>query len=164
MSQFVIESIGHLIGVVPKSGSTMLLNRYHRPGLDALNIECAAMLKRAGWKISAVFRDPIDRLESAYNFFKHGDGKGYLRFGTPSSIREFIDAVLAGLRDRHWIPQYDLYSLNARFLPSACIPLNSFPNVENGTIHVESVDGYRLEELRKFYSSDLSFMRGARIA
>ncbi len=158
MSRFVFESIGHLIGVAPKSGSSAIINQCHRPNLDAVGIECAALLRQAGWKITGVFREPIDRLESAYNFFKYGGGRGYAAFGNPATIREFIDAVLAGQQDRHWTPQHDLYSFSGKLLPHKCVPLEGFARVENATTHIECVGDYRITDLRRHYAKDFEVM------
>jgi hypothetical protein len=153
---YCFANVGTIYAAAPKCASTAIANLFHVPNVDTIGAPLAAQLKAHGWEIVGVIRDPIDRFESAYNFFAHTNPGTYEPFGSPQDIYQFADAVLDGLGDPHWMPQSDYLTHEGAFLPTRCIPLESLDMpVENTSNRVESLGGYREADLMGFYASDL---------
>lgn len=154
---FVCKSIGHLIAVAPKCASTSIANQFHVPNLDPVGPECAALLKRSGWTIAAVVRDPIDRLESAYNFFRYGSVGQHAEFGSPRTIFDFADSVLSGLPGDHWEPQARAFYCGDALLPTEFVRLEDFccSRRDNKNAHTERIGDYRSADLADYYAEDM---------
>lgn len=147
---YVPASIGLIIGACHKAASTSLQNEYRVPGLKRLTNLAVIELKKCGWKCVGLIREPIERLESAYNFFQYGQCGQFPNGAEYTSIRHFIDSVLNGHADSHWLPQSEQLLLCDTF-----VDLESFKlaTTENRTKHLEVVN-YRLDDLRRYYAGD----------
>ncbi len=149
MMIYMPHSIGLIIAASPKCASTSISNEFHVPGLKSLDIKTVAGLREVFWEVVGVVRNPIDRFESAYNFFKYGQC-GNFPTGKYQNINEFTDAVLSGIPNEHWTPQSDLLLECDRFVDLESFPLS---RRENGVIHKEKAT-YRLKDLKEFYAND----------
>jgi len=149
------HSIGLIIATCFKCASTSINNTFKAGGTKPLNYEAVVALKRSNWKVVGIVRDPIDRFESAYNFFQYGQC-GNFPTGKYSNIEEFTDAVLEGVSDDHWTPQSKLLKECDRFADLEGLQLS---RRENTNSHKEKVS-HRLEELKKFYINDYDIRGG----
>jgi len=69
---YIVRKIGDIIGVCTKCASTVMVNGFYNDGMGLLSNVAVIELRKSGWKVTGVVRDPIDRSESAFNFFQHG--------------------------------------------------------------------------------------------
>lgn len=112
----------------------------------------ARMAKREGWKarerrdgdeLLILFRDPTDRLRSAYQFFTQ-------RLHWEHTWEEFVDHILAGNRNNHWLPQSEPHENPTRYME-----FTKFLDVQENASEVIQVDtDYRKEEVREYYKED----------
>ena len=111
----------------------------------------AKMAKREGWKtkdrddeeLLMLVRDPMDRLRSAYQFFTQ-------RLQCEQTWEEFVDNILAGNRNNHWIPQTVHHENPTRYME-----FDKFLDVqENASKEVDVPWEYRYEELLEYYEDD----------
>lgn len=146
---YIPHSVGLIIATSPKCASTSIGNEFHVRGLQHISLEAVIELRKSFWKVIGVVRDPIDRFDSAYNFFQYGQC-GNFPIGKYKNIKEFTDAVLSGVEDDHWKPQSDYLKECDRF-----VDLESFPlgRKENSVKHQEK-SIYRSGELKDFYAND----------
>lgn len=151
---YIPHSVGLIIAVSPKSGSTSIRNDLHVDGARPLSRKAVVELKKSFWKVVGIVRDPIDRLESCYNFFQHKHNGGF-PLGKYDGQESFIDAVLNGADNPHWLPQSSMLDLCDRF-----VDMESYPIVNhiNKNKHLESIT-YRLDDLKHFYKEDFK-LRG----
>ena len=146
---YVVHSIGLIIATSPKCASTAINNEFKVNGTNHINLEAVRELKKSNWKVVGVVRDPIDRLESAYNFFKYGQTDNF-PVGKYRDINEFIDSVLAGVVDEHWQLQIEILLECDRYADLESLPVM---RKENSVQHTEKVN-HRIDELNTFYSKD----------
>jgi len=152
---YVPHSIGLIIATCYKCASNSITNTYKTGGTKNINGAAVIELKKSNWKVVGVVRDPLDRFESAYNFFQYGQ-QGKFPTGGYTDIKEFTDAVLNGVSDDHWLPQSGLLKECNRYADLESMPIT---RRENKVQHIEKVT-YRLDELKAFYSGDYK-IRGA---
>ena len=153
---YIPYKVGEIIGTCTKCASTSIANEFLPPQLNKLTSIAVVELKKSGWSVTGVIRDPIDRLESAYNFFQYGqqgifpNGKRY------ESITHFVDSVLSGDADEHWLPQAGQLVLCTDF-----ITLESFQisRTENSSEHIEKIAN-RSSELVEYYMADIALRGG----
>lgn len=152
---YIPHSVGLIIGVCPKAGSTSLRNDLHVPGTRPLSITAVQELKKSFWRVVGVVRDPIDRFESCWNFFQYKHN-GDFPAGQFKSIEDFTDQVLDGLENPHWLPQAQQLTECQSF-----VNLETFPliNHENKNEHIERAS-FRLDELRAYYKEDFNLRGG----
>tara|TARA_R110000851_G_scaffold70075_1_gene156461 strand:+ start:1863 stop:2339 length:477 start_codon:yes stop_codon:yes gene_type:complete len=148
---YVPHSIGLIIATCYKCASNSITNTFKAGGTKNINLSAVIELKRANWKVVGVVRDPIDRFESAYNFFQYGQC-GSFPTGKYENIKAFTDDVLNGIEDDHWMPQSSLLRECDIFADLETIPIIL---KENSVGHVEKAT-YRLDELKEFYINDYS--------
>lgn len=89
-------------------------------------------------------REPLERLASAWAFFRT-DFTGPDLYG-------FIDRILGGWVDPHWVPQSNVWSAWGRLLPFECLP-EFVSRHENKSVNRPVID-YRRDELLSLYSAD----------
>ena len=152
---YVIHSIGLILAVSRKAASTAISNCYKTVNIKEPTLEAVIELKKSNWKVVGIVRDPLDRFESAYNFFQYGQC-GNFPTGKYRSIREFTDEVLGGVVDEHWLPQSGLLLACDRYVDLETLPLD---RKENSVDHTEKAD-YRVDDLMGFYAADYS-LRGS---
>tara|TARA_R110000851_G_scaffold327999_1_gene498177 strand:+ start:1771 stop:2247 length:477 start_codon:yes stop_codon:yes gene_type:complete len=147
---YIPHSVGLVISVSQKCASTSISNAFHIEGLKPISAEAVAELKKSFWKVVGVVRDPIDRLESAYNFFKYGQCGTFPDNQQFDNIEAFTDAVLAGLLDDHWSPQNIVLGECDSYADLESLPigqrLNACEHREKAT--------YKHKELEQYYSKD----------
>ena len=153
---YVPYSIGVIIATSPKTASTAINNCFKTVNIKSLSYQAVIELKKSNWKVIGVVRDPVDRFESAYNFFKYGQC-GNFPVGNFENIQDFTDAVLNGVKDEHWLPQSDLLNVCDSYVDLENIPLK---RKENSVAHTE-VANYRLDELKNFYAKDYKIRGGS---
>ena len=68
---YIPHSVGVILAISNKGASTSIRNEYYVAGLKPLNLQAVRELRKSFWKVLGIVRDPIDRFESAYNFFKY---------------------------------------------------------------------------------------------
>lgn len=104
-------------------------------------------------RLVAFVRDPIERLQSCYRYF-------WKKYSLPS-WPGFVDQVLAGEPDGHWMPQ-------AQFLPAGCETYrfedlavvwarNGLPTLRHlnrGKRPNLPLECYREDDLRRHYRAD----------
>lgn len=146
---YIPHSIGLIIATSHKCASTSINNCFHVEGTKPLSFQAVLELKKSFWKVVGVVRDPIDRFESAYNFFQYGQC-GNFPTGRYLGIREFTDAVLSGVEDSHWQPQSELLLGCDRYADLETLKLDRH---QNAVGHKELAT-YRLDDLRSFYVND----------
>lgn len=146
---FIPFSVGVIIATTHKTASTAINNSLKVRNVSSLSLEAVIELRKSNWKVIGVVRDPIDRFESAYNFFKYGQC-GNFPTGEYESIKEFTDAVLNGVTDTHWQPQSEQLPYCDTY-----VDLESYPMRyrENSVNHTESAT-YKLLELKEHYKGD----------
>lgn len=153
---YIPHSIGLIIATCFKCASNSITNEFKAAGVKPLSHNAVVELKKSNWKVIGIVRDPIDRLESAYNFFKYGQ-QGNFPTGQYNDIKDFIDAVLAGVTDEHWRPQSSMLLLCDKF---ADLETMNISKLQNTSPHYEKVE-HRIEELNNFYSQDFVLRGGA---
>lgn len=148
---FFVPAVGKIVGVCQKAASSSLANQFHVPGLNEITELAVIELKKSGWDAVGIIRDPIDRLESAWNFFKYGQNNHeYVRpFET---IEQFVDALLRGVKNPHWDQQVSQLAVCNRFVRLEDFPLTV---CENSCDH-QDVIAHRVNELRMFYAGDFA--------
>ena len=111
-------------------------------------------------KVIVIIRNPIDRLKSAYRFFKDLTLNGI-------AYEEFVDQVLTNLqKNEHWSSQYDEHSVNGNLIVDIFIDINNlsiikeyvdinFPK-KNQTF--SRTPDYRNSDVEKFYEDDMSLL------
>lgn len=147
---YIPTSVGVIIGTCTKSASTSLANQHRVPGTKRLTNLAVIELKKCGWSCIGLVRDPIERLESAYNFFQYGQCGRFPNGAEYTSIGHFVDSVLNGHIDAHWAPQSEQLILCDNFVDLESYPLD---RTENRTKHLEVVK-YRIDELGRYYAGD----------
>jgi hypothetical protein len=152
---YEIHSVGRIIATSPKVASTAIGNFYKTVNIKSLTAAAVVELKKSNWKVTGIVRDPIDRFESAYNFFQYGQC-GNFPVGRFENINSFTDAVLAGVSDEHWDAQSGLLTVCDNYADLETLEL---PLVENAVVHREAAD-YRCDELMEFYKQDYK-LRGS---
>jgi hypothetical protein len=151
---YVPHSTGLIIATSPKCASTSINNCYHVEGTKPLSLAAVIELKKSFWKVVGIVRDPIDRFESAYNFFQYGQC-GNFPTGKYSNIREFTNAVLSGVEDDHWAPQSKVLKKCDRYADLETLPLD---RKQNTVKHIEKAT-YKIDELKILYADDYN-LRG----
>lgn len=146
-------SIGNIIGTCHKSASTSLENEYRVPGIKPLTNLAVIELKKSHWKCSGLLRDPLVRLESAYNYFQYGQCGVFPNTQRYETIEHFIDSILNGHSDSHWLPQTEQLVLCDKFYDLESFPLQSTVNQFN---HIEKIN-YRVDDLKQYYAGDYEF-------
>ena len=146
---YAYHSLGTILATTPKCASTSIVNEFRIANTKELRKDLVDKLQKSRWKVVGVVRDPIDRFESAYNFFQHGQC-GKFPTGSYENIEAFTDAVLAGVYDEHWEPQSNLLKECDNYADLETLPLQTKENAVN---HIDLVT-YRLDELKAFYASD----------
>ena len=152
---YAYHSLGTILATTPKCASTSIVNEFRLDNVKELRKDTVDKLQESKWKVVGIVRDPLDRFESAYNFFKYGQC-GKFPTGNYGSIKEFTNAVLAGVKDEHWIPQSSLLTGCDTYADLETLQLQTR---ENTLKHTELVT-YRLDELKAFYESDYN-IRGS---
>ena len=116
-------------------------------------------LELPGDKIIFV-RHPLDRLESAYKLFMPTD-----RYS--SSYEEFVDNVLSGDENWHWLPQHDWHTVDGSLVPDICykfeninLILYGLPTL-NTSNSIKIATFYRYDELLSYYEKDLELYRSS---
>lgn len=146
-------SVGQIIGVCPKSASTSLINQHHYPNLENLSNVAVIELKKSRWKVTGILRDPLDRFESAYNFFKYGQCGGFPSGKKYENISHFVASVLNGDKDEHWLPQTEMLILCDDFVDLETYPLE---RKENAHKHIEVLSAKDSAMLKEYYSADFA--------
>ena len=147
---YIPHSVGLIISVSPKCASTTIRNTFHVEGTRPITPLAVSELRKTFWKVVGVVRDPIDRFESAYNFFQHKLNGCFPNDTRFKDMESFTDAVLSGLSDDHWRPQCDIIGSCDRYADLETLPLGEKLNVSE---HKEKIT-YRLDELKVYYSRD----------
>lgn len=90
-------------------------------------------------------REPLDRLASAWAFFRNNF--------TGSDVRAFVDRVLSGWRDPHWIPQSEVWSSWGELRRFERLPevVSRHENASRDRPIIE----YRRAELAALYAADV---------
>jgi len=116
-------------------------------------------------------RDPIQRLKSAYRFFKaQPPVEGRIQTGA-MTYEEFVDHVLGGAENPHWRPVTETLSVFDR----SDVVVHLFENLADeypiGVLEKRNVSKpvvdqeidltYREAELKEFYSGDYKLREGA---
>ena len=153
---YIPHSIGLIIAVSPKCGSTSFRNEYHIPGTRPLSLVAVQELKKSFWKVKGIVRDPIDRFESCYNFFQHKHNGGFPLGKKYKSLEAFTDAVLSGDTNPHWQPQSEMLQECDTYADLETVPLKHHINKNE---HKERAV-YRLRELKEFYAQDYKIRGG----
>lgn len=146
---YIPFSIGIIIATTHKTASTAINNSFKVRNTSSLSLEAVKELKKSNWRVVGVVRDPVDRFESAYNFFKYGQ-QGNFPIGSYENIQEFTDAVLSGKSDTHWQPQSEQLTICDSYVDLESFPLRYRENCIN---HTESAK-YRLLDIKEHYRSD----------
>lgn len=145
------------VAQIPKAG-LMTIREWLGPDFRVVsNDETKVVTRRV-----AFVRNPIERLKSCYSFFYWLSVNGQLHVsGAPlSSWGVFVDHVLSGAEDEHWIPQSrhfgDAPNIWRRFesLPECYEEFK--PGIlphNNRVTRLETYD-YRTEELLQYYAQD----------
>lgn len=147
---YLPHSLGLIIATCTKCASTSLRNEYQTGNLKPLTNVGVIELKKAGWQVVGLIRDPIDRFESAYNFFQYGQQRKFPNGKTYESIDHFTASVLNGDTDEHWLPQAGQLLLCNRYVDLETFPLAHRVNVVS---HKETAVS-RARELKDYYSAD----------
>ena len=147
--------LGVIIGVCTKCATTSILDEYHVRNLKPITAIAASELKKSGWKVIGIVRDPIDRLESAYNYFQRGQQGFFPDLKKYVSIDHFIDSVLNGDTDKHWETQAGQLLLCDTFVDLETFPLSRHVN---SVKHQEKIE-YKMTELLNYYMAD-TVLRG----
>ena len=124
--------------------------------------------------IDVFVRDPIERLRSAFQFFRgHPPFRVRHQWKAKSmaSWENFVDAILEGVPNPHWRPVADTLDL---FPESANFNIVAFEEInekwglrkklekKNKSIKMDNIDlNYRRDELREFYARDYALRRQA---
>lgn len=153
---YIPHSVGQIIAVSPKCGSTSFRNSFHVAGTRPLTFEAVKELKKSFWKVCGVVRDPIERFESCYNFFQHKHNGGFPNDKKYLSLKSFTDAVLAGDTNPHWQPQAEMLKECDSFADLETVKIS---NHLNKSEHLERAV-YRLDELKQFYKNDYRIRGG----
>ena len=152
------------VAVLPKVASQSI-GEYSRERLTQLTArEVFDIPRRVAW-----VRDPMDRLQSAYTFFremtKNGPcGRdGFITKAHTKDWSTFVDLTLE-TPDAHWHPQVELLTFGDRFIPTE---VHRFENIQktwpwygllpwfNGTKHYPVDTTYRQAELTEKYREDM---------
>lgn len=92
------------VAIIPKAG-LMTIREWLGPGFRVVsNDEALAASRRV-----AFLRHPIERLRSCYSFmyWLSDYGTPHVSGAPVASWEAFVDHVLGGARDEHWIPQLE---------------------------------------------------------
>ena len=146
--------------VVLKAASRSMIN-------SGLRIVPAKKTDELPSELHVFVRDPIDRLKSAFQFFKGRPPiMGRHQWGAKqmSTWEGFVDGVLDGITNPHWRSVSDTMKL---FPPGTKFIVHAFENINdewplrgklerrNQSKPIEGVDmSYRADELRRFYKDD----------
>lgn len=153
---YIPHSIGVIISVSQKCASTSISNQFHVEGIRPITETAVVALRESFWRVIGIVRDPIDRFESAYNFFKYGQCGKFPEDRKFNCIEDFTDAVLNGFADVHWSPQAEVLGLCDKYADLESFPLEIH---ENSCKHKE-IALHRRHELEQYYSDDYS-IRGS---
>ena len=153
---YITHSIGLIIATCFKCSSNSITNEFKAGGTKPLGYNAVIELKKSNWKVVGIVRDPIDRFESAYNFFQYGQ-QGNFPNGEYKNIEEFTNKVLAGVKDDHWLPQSAQLLNCDRFADLETLTLD---RQQNAVKHIEKAR-WRLDELKAFYANDYKLRGGS---
>ena len=149
---YIPHSLGVIISVSQKCASTSINNAFYVEGLRPLSSEAVVELKKSFWKVVGIVRDPIDRFESAYNFFQYGQCGTFPDGHRFDTIEAFTDAVLGGLLDDHWAPQHVVLGECNSYADLESLPITQRLNVCG---HREKAT-YKYQEIEHYYSKDFT--------
>lgn len=129
----------------------------------------------AGRRVITFLRHPIERLISAYRYFNFVEGwqKDMSFYGYTAPYERFVDAVLDGERNRHWIQQSELLRHGRNFVPTEVYRFEDINEIWPKVIgiplqrvnasNLKPVDQwYRRNELDNLYSEDLERWNSAK--
>ena len=111
--------------------------------------------------VIAFIRDWMDRLVSAFQFFS--DGTRYKGLEFPRQWEPFVDRVLDGPTNPHWIPQYEYvkWTPNVVLHPFeklgqvwSDLGLPELPHRHKSVPGKDQPNGYRMSELESLFSED----------
>lgn len=117
----------------------------------------------------AFIREPIDRLKSCYSFMAALNSSGCPHHSRPpvESWELFVDHVLAGNSNEHWIPQHRLIGnipvqpIRLSDIDRAAMMLLGRPIRKlNQSVRLETTN-YRAEDLKMFYRQDYELLEAA---
>lgn len=150
----------HAIALMPKCGNTSFSALVRSPRLsieDALKIETRVMF----------IRDPIERLVSAFSFFKYLNDETPREDVTPeatSSYEAFVDFALA-YPNPHWMPQMKLTGgIATKLHKFNCESIRQWwplywpgrlPDWLNSCTHLPT-NNYRSTDLKYYYADDIA--------
>jgi hypothetical protein len=117
----------------------------------------------------AFIREPIDRLRSCYSFMRWLSESGCPhRSGAPlGSWEGFVDHILSGNSDEHWIPQNKLVGnillqpIRLVDIDRAAINLLGRPIRKLNKSAKAHTPDYRTEDLKMFYAGDYALLEAA---
>jgi hypothetical protein len=112
----------------------------------------------------AFIRHPIERLKSCYSMMRDMQDQGVPHAcGAPvDSWESFVDHVLDGAKDEHWMPQTwhcgDVPNDWRRFedLPACCDEFHPGPLPHLNKVTRRPTSNYRETELREMYAADFA--------
>ena len=138
--------IGLIIATCTKCASTSIRDEIGGFKFEPLTPVAVIELKKSRWKVVGIVREPIDRFESAYNFFQRGQQRQFPNGKKYENINHFVDSVLFGDADEHWLPQAGQLGLCDGFVDLENFPLSL---KVNGVERVEKVER-KHEELEEY--------------
>lgn len=140
-----------IIGVCNKAGSTSARNYFRIPNLKPLTDILVSEARICNFEIFGLLRDPLDRIESCYNFFKHNQGGVFPNCAQYKNFEHFLDSVLKGAPDSHWSPQCGQIMLCEKFYDLETYPLQVRKNVAE---HIEKIPPSYIRDLKIYYAAD----------
>lgn len=146
------------IAIIRKAASVSMENTKGEPGAP----------KKPKIPVVAFIRDPIERLQSGWQFFTNGD-KDYSKWNWARgrTYEDHVDLVLGGLKDEHWDSQAeilagidDLTCYKFEDLETKWEELG-FPSLPHYNISNQNIEhlNYRDVELKEFYKEDIEWRR-----
>lgn len=146
------------VALIPKAG-IQTISEWLGPGFRVVDNEAAMSFSRR----VAFIRHPLERLKSCYSFmYWLADYGSPHHSGAPvDSWESFVDHVLGGARNEHWIPQTehvgDVPNIWRRFEDIANCYEAFRPGLlpHNNRASRRPTSDYRSTELAAYYAADL---------